>query len=229
MRTLLLVDGAEEVTAAIAYYLRGEFSVSVCHDGEKALRLLQSQRPDILVMNLMLPYMDGLTMLQESAYCPPVVLAWSYFVNDYVAERALAVGVNMLLITPSPRTVAVRLMDLLNGCPAEEKPATPEAKVALQLHLLGFAGGRDGYRQLCVGIPLFCEDPQQNLSKELYPAIARLCDGKTEKCVEHSIRNAIEHAWKHRKGTAWERAFPGTERCPTNKTFIARIAEIIKL
>ena len=228
MQRLLLVDGSEEVTAAIAYFLGDEFSVEICHDGDTALELLQTLRPDILMLNLMLPFMDGLTVLQESAYRPPVILAWSDFVNEYVAEKALEAGVGMLMRTPAPRTIVVRLIDLLNGYTPEEKPATPEAKVALQLHFLGFASGRDGYRQLCIGVPMFCEDPHQNLSKELYPAIAKACDCKTEKCVEHSIRKAIADAWKHRKGTAWEKLFPGAERCPTNKAFIARLAESIK-
>ena len=228
MQTLLLVDGSEEVTAAIAYFLGKEFSIHICHDGNAALNLLQTLQPDILLMNLMLPFMDGLTILQESAYRPPVILAWSDFINEYVAESAMSLGVGMLLRTPAPRVVVVRLMDMLSGYTPEEKVHTPEEQVAMQLHHLGFASARDGYRQLCVGVPLFYKDPHQNLSKELYPAIADACDSKTEKCVEHSIRKAIADAWKHRKGSAWEQLFPGAERCPTNKAFIARLAESIK-
>lgn len=227
MKTLLIAEGSEDVTNCIVRLLRGQFQIRICHDGETALEVLQQMQPQILLLDLMLPFKDGLTLLQESSYCPPTVLAWSHFLNPHVTDRALELGVGLLLNEPTPRTITVRLMDMLSGNCAEEKSATPEAKVALQLHLLGFAGYLDGYRQLCVGIPLFQADPQQNMSKELYPAIAQICGCKTEKCVEHSIRKAIESAWKHRTPGAWERFFPNTGRCPTNKQFIARMADLL--
>lgn len=227
MKTLLIAEGSEEVINCIVRLLRGQFQIRICHDGETALELLQQMRPQILLLDLMLPFKDGLTLLQESSYCPPTVLAWSHFVNAYVADRALELGVGALLNEPTPRTITLRLMDLLGGHSAEEKAATPQSKVALQLHLLGFASYLDGYRQLCEGIPLFQADPQQNMSKELYPAVAQICGCKTEKCVEHSIRKAIERAWKGRTAAAWERLFPNAKRCPTNKQFIARMAELL--
>ena len=227
MQTLLIAEGSEDVTNCITRLLRGQFQIHICHDGETALELLQQMKPDILLLDLMLPFKDGLTLLQESSYCPETILAWSHFVNSYIAERALELGVGALLNEPTPRTITVRLMDMLGECGGEEKAATPEAKVALQLHLLGFASYLDGYRQLCMGIPLFHADPQQNMSKELYPAIAQMCGSKTEKCVEHSIRKAVESAWKRRTPSAWERFFPNGSRCPTNKQFIARMAELL--
>lgn len=227
MQTLLIAEGAEEMTTGIVQHLRGEFHVQVCHDGETALELLQTLRPEILILNLMLPFKDGLTLLQESAYRPPAILALSHFVNPYFAGRALELGVGALLVTPTPQTVAVRLMDLLNGPCEPEKPASPQARTALRLHLLHFASFRDGYRQLCVGIPLFYADPQQNLSKELYPAIAQACGCKTVKCVEHSIRKAIMDAWNRREPGAWGKYFHDADRAPSNKVFIARMAELL--
>ena len=227
MRTLLLAEESAEVASCIVRLLRGEFQVSVCHTGDTALDMLEQKRPDILILNLMLPFMDGLTLLQESAYRPAYILAYSRFVNKYTADRALELGVGALLNNPTPRTVAVRLVDYLAGRGPEEKEQTPQAKIALQLHLLRFASYLDGYRQLCVGIPLFHQDPQQNLSKELYPEIAAACGCKTEKCVEHSIRKAIQDAWKRRVPGAWEQFFPNITCCPSNKVFLARMAELL--
>lgn len=227
MQTLLIAEESVEVSNSIVRLLRGEFQVSICHDGDVALEMLQENRPDILMLNLMLPFKDGLTLLQESTYRPQSILAYSHFINDYTADRAMELGVGALLNNPTPRTVAVRLIDFISGRMPEEKEQTPQAKIALQLHLLRFASYLDGYRQLCVGIPLFHEDPQQNLSKELYPAIAQICGCKTEKCVEHSIRKAIESAWKRRTPGAWEQFFPNATRCPTNKAFLARMAELL--
>lgn len=227
MQTLLIAEESVEVTNCIVRLLGGEFQVSICHDGDMALEMLQKSQPDILILNLMLPFKDGLTLLQESAYRPSSILAYSHFVNDYTADCAMELGVGALLNNPTPRTIAVRLIDFLSGRTPDEKEQTPQAKIALQLHLLRFDSYLDGYRQLCVGIPLFHEDPQQNLSKELYPAIAKICGCKTEKCVEHSIRKAIESAYKRRTPGAWEQFFPNITRCPSNKSFLARMAELL--
>lgn len=227
MQTLLIAEESAEVANCIVRLLRGEFQISVCYDGDMALDMLEKNRPDILILNLMLPFKDGLTLLQESSYRPPHILAYSHFINGYTAERAMELGIGALLNNPTPRTVTLRLVDFLSGRSPEEKEQTPQSKIALQLHLLRFASYLDGYRQLCVGIPLFHEDPQQNLSKELYPAIARICGYKTEKCVEHSIRKAIQNAWKRRTPGAWEQFFPNITRCPSNKAFLARMAELL--
>ena len=228
MKTILIAEGSQEMATGMQRLLRGEYTVEVCHDGEIALELLQSLQPDIFILNLMLPYKDGLTLLQEASYRPPVILALSHFVNSHTANRAMDLGVGALLRTPTPQTVVVRLADLLKESREPEEESGIQGSIALHLHLLRFASFRDGYRQLCIGIPLFRRDPQQNLSKELYPAVAEACGSKTAKCVEHSIRNAIADAWKHRDPGVWEKYFPNITSCPSNKAFIACMAELVE-
>ena len=89
----------------------------------------------------------------------------------------------------------------------------------------------DGYRQLALALPLFAANPQQLLTKELYPAVARLCSCKDGRSVEHSIRKAIHAAWLHRDNAIWRKYFligsGGAASCPTNKEFICRLAELL--
>lgn len=228
MQSLLIAEGAEEMSAGIVKHLQGEFRITVCNDGETALDLLQTLRPDILILNLMLPFKDGLTLLQESAYRPPVILALSHFVSPYYADRALELGVGALLLTPTPHTVAVRLVDMISGTGERKEPASLVSQTALLLHLLHFSSSLDGYRQLCIGIPLYRQDPQQNLSKELYPAIAEAYGCKSVKSVEHSIRKAIADAWKRRNAAVWDKYFPLEKKPPSNKVFIACVAEMLE-
>lgn len=227
MQTLLMAECAEEICNCVKHSLGGEFEFHTCHDGETALERLQELQPDILLLNLMLPFKDGLTLLQETPYKPPVILAWSYFIEAHIVDRAIELGVGDLLNTPTTQTIVVRLMDLLGNRTEEKGPAKQQARIALQLHLLRFASHLDGYQQLCVGLQLYRRDSQQNLCKELYPAIAEACGSKTAKCVEHSIRNAIEAAWNSGSPGVWERFFPNVDRCPTNKAFIARMSELL--
>lgn len=58
--SVLIVDDDYSITKVLRGYLeQAGFQVLVAHDGETALRLLRTERPDVLVLDLMLPDRDG--------------------------------------------------------------------------------------------------------------------------------------------------------------------------
>ena len=87
---------------------------------------------------------------------------------------------------------------------------------------------RRGYQQLCVGIPRFALDNTQSLTKELYPYIASRFGNSDWQAVEHSIRLVLLEAWDSGNREVWEDYFPYCHRPPTNKQFIATLAERLK-
>lgn len=95
------------------------------------------------------------------------------------------------------------------------------------LHLQ-FPVHRNGYKQLCVGVPLFARDPFQSLTKELYPAIARELNCGSSKAVEHCIRDCTLYAYEHRDPEVWEQYFPNSKKPPSNKQFLSALAERMK-
>ena len=221
MRKLLIAENSEAFRYALEKTFENEFEIRTCQDGEAVLELLSTYRPDAMILNLMLPVKDGLTVLQESAFLPSAILGVTHFVNDYIVQRAMELGGGFMLITPCLSAVRARLTDLLE----QDCPSKKEDTAADLLHRLNFPTHLDGYQQLCAGIPLFAADPAQRLTKELYPAIAACCGNKDYRVVEHSIRSVIKIAWKNRDPAVWEQYFPGMEECPSNKVFIARLAE----
>ena len=225
MQTLLIAEQEEVISNYIKETFCGEFDVHCCNNGELALEMIEKLQPDVLLLNLLLPYKDGMTLLMEMNHKPSLILAWSYLIDSYVVERIVELGVDELLNTPTLQTIVVRLADLLKHRKQIRNQETLQLQIARNLHLLRFGSHLDGYRQLCAGVALYYRDPHQNLSKELYPAIAESCGSKTAKCVEHSIRHAIEDAWRRRLPGVWEQFFSCTERCPTNKVFIAGMAK----
>ena len=86
----------------------------------------------------------------------------------------------------------------------------------------------DGYRQLVVAIPLYAHDRSQCFSKELYPAVASSLGYSSGIAVEHSIRNSIHSAWKHRDPVVWDALFPSGRKPPSNTRFISALAELLK-
>ena len=231
MLKLLIADGSEPYTDALEAIFKNEFDLRICRDGESALENLLSFQPDALVINLSLPYKDGLTVLQESAHRPRVILAITPFVSPYVEQLAVDLGIQYITIMPTVESLRVRLMDMLTTI-TEQKRDLP-GQTALYLHMLNFRTHLDGYHQLCVGIPLFFGNSDICLSKELYPAIAAHLGLPDPRTVEHSIRKAIEDAWYHRDPTVWAGFFrpdaAGKIPCPSNKKFLATIAEKLVL
>lgn len=232
MQKLLIADASDIFISSLNDALSDQFHIRSCCDGDSAMDLLQSFQPDILVLNLSLPYKDGVTLLQETAFMPPIVIALTCYISHYVAHSLGELGVDYVMISPSISSLCLRLQDL--ACSYSEQPDTsdPHAVVAHHLHLLNIPTHRDGYRQLLAAIPLFAQNPQQFMTKELYPAVARICGCRDGRSVEHSMRKAIQSAWKHRDNAVWRKYFlpgpRGSIPCPSNKAFISRLAELLE-
>ena len=106
-------------------------------------------------------------------------------------------------------------------------PAIPE-QVLYDLRALRVPISLSGYRCLCVGIPIFALDISQPMCGELYPAIAKALGYMDWRAVEFAIRRAILSAWELRDPAIWDAYFPGSKKPPTNKQFIATLAQRIK-
>ena len=96
------------------------------------------------------------------------------------------------------------------------------------LHELGISIQRLGYKYLTVAVPCYSIDDSQSLTKEVYPYVSQ-CFGCTDwHSVERSIRTVILTAWDHRDPEIWNQYFPNQIKAPSNKQFIAVLAERLK-
>lgn len=231
MQKLLIADSSDVFISALASALQGQFEIFICTDGQSTLEQLQQEKPDILILNLMLPHKDGLTVLQQTDFHPSVIMAITMHMSAYVEQAITTLGVDYTMIAPSVESVVLRLRDLLGQYTVAAQQPDPNAIVIHHLHLLNIPTHLDGYRQLCLALPMFAQNPQQLLTKELYPSISRLCGCPDGRAVEHSIRKAIHAAWQHKDNAIWRKYFTvnssGKSACPTNKEFICRLAEIL--
>jgi len=227
MRTVLLVLESEDFRLALEDILRCEYQVIQCGDPYQGMALLE-RKPDILVLDLSLPGMDGLTFLENTMTLhPPVILAITAQITPYVVQAVSDLGGGFVLIKPcSVRAVANRLEDMLRKA---AQPLRPDPQTIIRDHLLalGLSISSDGFQQLRIGIPLFAQDKTQRLSKELYLAISQRF-GCSKEAIEHSIRDTIKAAWESRDEAVWKKYFPNATECPTNKAFIAQLAELLE-
>ena len=103
-----------------------------------------------------------------------------------------------------------------------------EASMISLLRMFKIPPHTSGYRQLAVAIPLYAQDSNQCLSKEIYPTVARQLGFTSPAAVEHSIRNAISSAWRRRDPAVWDAYFPAGRKPPSNARFISVLAQLLK-
>ncbi len=66
MKKLLIVDDETDIATSIQYVLTQEgFSTVLAHDGLKALELAESEKPDLIILDLMMPGLDGLEVCRR--------------------------------------------------------------------------------------------------------------------------------------------------------------------
>jgi DNA-binding response OmpR family regulator len=115
-RSILVVEDEEAIAEAVRVRLASEgFDVRVAGDGPEALRLAGEERPDLVVLDLMLPGMDGLEVcreLQREAWVPVLMLTARADEADKVA--GLAVGADDYMTKPfSLRELTARVRAIL--------------------------------------------------------------------------------------------------------------------
>ena len=235
-RKILIADAAKDFCGALGDALRGAYHVRSASDGVQALQLLRSFLPDILVLDLMLSGLDGITLLQKATDCGicPVVLATTRYISDYMLDAAQRLGVGYIMVKPCDVSAAIsRIGDLsqrLNP-PAFTDP-DPRTVISNALLRLGVSTKLRGYGYLRESILLMAQDPRQSVTKELYPAVgARF--GASAMQVERSIRSAVNTAWNRQDRQVWQLYFAADDTGliprPTNALLISRLADMLLL
>lgn len=128
-QTILVVDDEEAIAEAVRARLQSEgFQVVVAGDGPEAIGLCEQVHPDLVVLDLMLPGMDGLEVcrqIQRDRWVPVLMLTARTEEADKVA--GFAVGADDYLTKPfSLRELVVRVrailrrMERIGALPADE-------------------------------------------------------------------------------------------------------------
>lgn len=106
-KQVLIADADEQFRNELATALEdsGEFKVTgAAADGQEALRIAKEERPDILILDLLLPQYDGITVLDliSVRYTDCKVFVVTGFVSDYILSALAVRQVSVLLKKPCP-------------------------------------------------------------------------------------------------------------------------------
>ncbi len=128
---ILIVEDEVEIAQLIQLYLEKEgFSCRVCSDGQTAIRVFQELQPDLIILDLMLPELDGLEVCARIRQKPgskdPYILMLTAKGEEIDRIIGLSTGADDYMVKPfSPRELVARVRALLRRSQANEATMQP--------------------------------------------------------------------------------------------------------
>lgn len=220
--------------------------VGVAYDGKEAYEMILEKRPDILLTDIIMPYMDGLALLGKlnsntMLSKKPKTIVFSSMGYENIINKAMNLGAAYFLAKPfEPSSLIDRIKDICCA-PEENKISTGsknkndlETNITMYIQQLGVPAHIKGYQYIRDAITMVIDDMDtiNSITKLLYPTVAKHYN-TTASRVERAIRHAIEVAWDRGNPEILNEFFGytilGSKGKPTNSEFIALIADKIRL
>ncbi len=244
---ILIADDNKEFCDLLKEFLQQQEDlqlIGTAFNGVEALELIKEHSPDVLVLDVIMPHLDGIGVLEKlnenNHVHKPKVIILTAFGQESITQRAVELGADYYILKPFDFTVlATRIKQLAGGFKSLEyvqapKPKSLDVAVTNIIHEMGVPAHIKGYHYLREAILKVIEDVNLlgAVTKELYPMIAQKYQ-TTPSRVERAIRHAIELAWDRGNIEMMTKFFGYTinlERGkPTNSEFIAMVADKLRI
>jgi len=240
-KILIANDNAEE-SKLISEKLtneKNEFEIEIVSSGTKAIEKLESKNYDLLIVDLVLPEVDGFEVIERAKELSSEtkIIVISALASEIFIKKATGFGASYYMLKPlSYDVLEKRVKDILFDFDTKKAVAKPEfdkeieEKITNIFITVGIPAHIKGYQFLREAIKLSMENPDiiNSITKKLYPSIAEKFDTSASK-VERAIRHAIEVAWNRGKIENINSIFGLTvysnNEKPTNGEFIALVAD----
>lgn len=254
--TVGIADDNKDFCEILKDYFETQDKISISfivHDGISAVDSVKKNQPDILVLDMVMPHLDGLGVLENindmELLKYPKVIVLSAVGQEGVTQKAINLGADYYVVKPFNLTTLTKRIHQLAGAEPDEnkmnfartivnnsskgRQGDLEVDITNIIHEIGVPAHIKGYQYLRDAITLVVGDMDllSAVTKELYPAIAKL-NNTTSSRVERAIRHAIEVAWNKGKTEAITNIFGASSNDnskPTNSEFIAIIADKLRL
>lgn len=257
---VIIADDNKEFCNILSDYLLNQSDImitGIAKDGLEALKLIKDKKPDLVVLDIIMPHLDGLGVLEQMAAMEinpmPKVIVLSAVGQDKITQRAISLGADYYVVKPFDMEVFTkRIRQMFNNTISEESSGTIsftgtkglnsikheikdlESEITNIIHEIGIPAHIKGYMYLREAITMVVNNMEllSAVTKELYPAIAKKFN-TTASRVERAIRHAIEVAWSRGEVETINKIFGYTvhndKGKPTNSEFIAMVADKLRL
>lgn len=256
--SLVIADDNREFSQILFEYISSyeEFDiVGIAKDGVETLEMISKEKPDVLLLDIIMPHLDGLEVLEriqksDDNYFPKIIIL-SAVGQDRITQRALELGAEYYVVKPFNFEVFIKRLREISNIETntdikndniyfvrennfQQNNQSLESKITEIIHEIGIPAHIKGYLYLREAIGLVVENMEflGAITKELYPRVASKFN-TTPSRVERAIRHAIEVAWTRGKVDTINEMFGHTinnsRGKPTNSEFIALIADKLRL
>lgn len=256
---MVIADNNRELCATLAdlIELHDDMElIGTAYDGIEALQMVEEKKPNVLILDITMPYLDGIGVMEKLAEFenPPIVIILTAFEQEAMIQRLIAMGASYYMVKPfDAATLIERIKQFAGGrqtsplktIKATEEPGIYnsnrrekssnqlELEVSKLFHEMGIPAHFRGYAYLRDAIIMAAQEVEVlgNITKNLYPRIAEKYRSSPSG-VESAIRHTIEIGWE-RGNSEFIREFFGAEngknRFPTTASFIAKVADKLRL
>ncbi|MBU8879321.1 sporulation transcription factor Spo0A [Bacillus sp. FJAT-29790] len=250
-----VVDDNRELVGLLDEYISSQDDmevVGVAHNGQECLNILEQEDPDVLVLDIIMPHLDGLAVLEKlrginKPHLPNVIMLTAFGQED-VTKKAVDLGASYFILKPFDMENLANHIRQVSGksnpvirkststfrTQVESKPKNLDASITSIIHEIGVPAHIKGYMYLREAISMVYNDIELlgSITKVLYPDIAKKFN-TTASRVERAIRHAIEVAWSRGNIDSISSLFGYTvsmsKAKPTNSEFIAMVADKLRL
>ncbi|WP_100331514.1 sporulation transcription factor Spo0A [Bacillus xiapuensis] len=250
-----IVDDNRELVKLLEEYISSQEDMEVvakANNGQECLELLSEARPEVLILDIIMPHVDGLAVLEKMRSIDlspmPNVIMLTAFGQEDVTKKAVELGASYFMLKPfdmeslvshirqvggSEHQTAQRSANSIVNSP-EKKSVNLDASITSIIHEIGVPAHIKGYLYLREAISMVYNDIELlgSITKVLYPDIAKKYN-TTASRVERAIRHAIEVAWSRGNidsiSTLFGYTVSMTKAKPTNSEFIAMVADKLRL
>ena len=194
--------------------------VGTAKDGEEAFRIIKEKQPDVMLLDIVMPKLDGLEVLDKvnqdhSMKKVPSFIMISAIGQERITEDAFEKGADYYIMKPFDNDMVLNRIKHIK----QRRDIQDSRKVNAYEKVESISEGTR-------------ETEVTGITKILYPSIAKKFD-TTPSRVERAIRHAIEVAWSRGKMDTIDEMFGYTisngKGKPTNSEFIALITDRIRL
>ena len=236
--SVLIADDNKEFCSILNDYLLNQRDIvvtGIAKDGREALELIVEKKPDLVILDIIMPHLDGLGVLEKLNTMElekvPRIIILSAVGQDKITQQAITLGADYYTVKPFDMEVFTkRIREMFNGVSTQttnvrtsyqtssiisssnenrtKAPMDLETEITNIIHEVGVPAHIKGYMYLREAITMVVNDMEllSAVTKELYPSIAKKYN-TTASRVERAIRHAIEVAWGRGQIEAINRLF----------------------
>lgn len=236
--SIVIADDNQDFSHTLSSYINAQEDmevIAVAKDGKEAVDMVSNTMPDVVLLDVIMPHLDGLGVLEKineiKTDKKPTCIMLSAVGQDKITQKAIVAGADYYVVKPFDIEVLIKRIREIkfyrpnqtgNNFTSKEtkqkfielseqggkKEENLEALVTNIIHEVGVPAHIKGYQYLREAIMMVVNDIDviNQITKSLYPKIA-FKFATTPSRVERAIRHAIEVAWGRGQQEAVESIF----------------------